>query len=104
MGKIDDEFMENLGKARNLMPKIQKLLNGPGDIPDDLDHPTDQEEVDNLYAFGVELALLISQLDSLGAKLCVWMSVQEALHSPEEEEGMTLDEKYADLCLRRDMF
>lgn len=104
MGKIDDEFMGNLWKARKLIPKIQKLLEGPEGLPDDLDHPTDQEEVDNVYAFGAELIRLTGQLNSLGSKLCVWMPVQEALHSPEEEEGMTLDEKYADLGLRRDMF
>lgn len=107
MGKIDDQFMENLAKARNLLPEIQKHLNEPGDLPEDLDHPSDQEEVDNVFAFGSGLATLTGRLNTLAVKLCVGMAVREAYDSaePEEEECcMTYREKMLDLGLREDMF
>lgn len=107
MGKIDDQFMKDLVSARNLLPEIQKRLNEPGDLPEDLDHPCDQEEVDAVFAFGTELVGLTGRLNVLAIKLCVGMAVKEAYDFPEEEEeeeGMTLDEKYQDLCLNRSNF
>jgi len=108
MGKLDDQFMASLVKARELLPQVQRHLNEPGYIPEDLDKPQDQDEIDNLFMFGSELVKLTSQLNSLAIKLCMGMSVQEIYdleeNEEEEEEGMTLDEKYRDLGLRRDMF
>lgn len=103
MGIIDDQFMKDLVAARNLIPKIQKRLNEPGDLPEDLDHPADREEVDNVFAFGTELIRLTSKLNSLGVSLSVGMSVKEALDFPEEEEeeeGMTHEEKKQELCIK----
>ncbi len=103
MGELDNKFMEDLVKARHLIPKIQGLLNEPGDLPEDLDHPVDQEEVNNVFAFGVVLARLTGQLNKLGVKLCVGMLVQQALDFPEEdeeEEGMTHEEKKRELCIK----
>ena len=97
MGNLDDEFMGSLVRARELVPKIQKRLDEPGYLPECLDCPADQDEVDATFAFGTELATLTGQLNSLAVKLCVGMQVQEALDSDEKEEdgkGMDLWEQH----------
>ncbi len=86
MGKLDDRFMEDLEKARQLLPQIHKHLSEPGDIPEDLDEPFDQGEIDNLFKFGTELTRLTGRLNSLSIKLCVGMSVQKIYDSNENEE------------------
>lgn len=107
MGKLDDGFMEKLEEAREILPKIQKYLNEPGHLPEDLDKPCDQDEIDNLFMFGSSLVRLTGQLNSIAIRLCIGMSVQKIYDSnkeEEEEEGMTLDETYRELCIKRSDF
>ena len=46
VGEIDTDFMLNLERARDLLPKLKAKLDTVADIPEDLDEPVSQEEVD----------------------------------------------------------
>lgn len=103
MGKIEDQFMKDLVSARDLVPKIQKYLNEPGDLPENLDHPSDEEGIDAVFGFGAALLHLTSQLQILAIKLCVGVAVREAYHYPEEEpeeETMDHEEKKREFCVK----
>lgn len=107
MGELDKEFMDNLEEARKLIPKIECRMDALSDVPEDLDNPTDQEEVDGVIKFGTELARLTGALNKLAIKMCVGKEVQAAFDAEEEEEEEeteSLDEKYSEFGHKRSDF
>lgn len=86
MGEIDTDFMLNLERARDLLPKLKASLDVVADIPEDLDEPVSQQEVDALTIYSAGIHLLARRLLELAGKMMVGGKVQARLIQKEKEQ------------------
>ena len=86
MGEIDTDFMLNLERARDLLPKLKSKLDALDGLPEDLDEPVCQQEVDALTIYSGGIHFLARRLLELAARMMVGGKVQVRLIQKEKEE------------------
>jgi len=85
MGELDTDFMLNLEKARDLLPQLKVRLDTVENIPEDLDEPINQQEVDALIIFTGGIHLMARRLLQLADKMMVGSKIQVLLIEKEKE-------------------
>jgi len=87
MKRIDSEFMENLAKARKLLPKIEKMLayTGDEDLPGDLDNITSQSQIETFNHWSTKLEDKVLELLTLVENMKVCGTIQENFYEHENE-------------------
>jgi len=98
MGVLDEKFMLDLEKARDLNQKIDARLDALAEVPEDLDQPYDQEGVDGLEKFSDGFYKLALELIEVAKGMRVARKIQEILdleteklkeqQNAEEDEGV----------------
>lgn len=85
MGELDNDFMLNLEKARDLLPQLKVRLDAVENIPEDLDEPINQQEVDALIIFTGGIHLMARRFLELADKMMVGSKIQVLLIEKEKE-------------------
>ena len=87
MKRIDSEFMENLEKARKLLPKIERRLayTGDEDLPGDLDNITSQSQIETFNHWSISLEDEVLELLTLAENMKVCGTIREKFCELENE-------------------
>jgi len=85
MGELDKEFMLNMERVRDLLPQIKSKLDAVQLLPDDLDEPIDQQEVDALLIYSGAVHLMARRLLKLAERMMVSSPVQRRLNEKQRE-------------------
>ncbi len=85
MGKLDDEFMLNMERANDLIPQMKATLDKVQLLPDDLDEPVNQQEVDALVIYTGAIHLRARRFLELAERMMVGSKVQVRLVEREKE-------------------
>ena len=103
MHSIDEGWNENSKKFDKILYELNKLSKHPVGLPDELDYPKDQDEVNALELHIAEREALLSELLSLNEDMDVYKKCQENLNEMEVEENGEFDH-YKDCALSRGGF
>lgn len=85
MGDLDKEFMDNFEELHALLPGMKESINAISSIPEDLDEPMNQEEVDALIIYTGGIHSRARRFLELANKMMVGSKVQLRLVEKEKE-------------------
>lgn len=85
MGELDKDFMLNMERANDLLPQLKSKLDAVQLLPDDLDEPITQQEVDALIIYSSAIHLRARRLLELADRMMVGSKVQARLIEKENE-------------------
>lgn len=85
MGDLDNEFMLNMERALDMLPQMKNSLDAVQQLPDDLDEPLNQREVDALIIYTGAIHLRARRFLELADRMMVGGKVQVRLIEKEKE-------------------
>jgi len=85
MGDLDNEFMGNFEELHALLPAMKESINAIAAIPEDLDNPINQKEVDALIIYTGAIHERARRFLRLASKMMVGSKVQLRLIEKENE-------------------
>jgi len=90
MKRIDSEFTENLEMARNLLPKIERILayNNDEYLPEDLDDITSQEQIAAFNYWSASLEGRALALLALAERMRVLLETMQENFDEQEDEKL----------------
>ena len=86
MKTLDQEFSANLDELQRLQQKFKECLDDLSGLPDDLDNPADQEDVDGLLEFEIKLYAITSSLNATAKAMMVSSKVQKIIDEQEKQK------------------